>query len=171
VRTLLVFLIGLGLGALAFYLYREQPQSVTGPVSDMDLSDKARDAAHSAANKTREVAGNVSETMSEKIKEWHLTRDDIKADLAKAGQVVRHNASRAGEKISDARIVTVVRAKYVLDRELSLHDFDVACTDGKITLTGSVSSEALIGKAVAIALDTEGVQHVTSKLTVQAKRK
>src|SRR2546423_484938 len=48
---------------------------------------------------------------------------------------------------------------------------DVGCQDGTITLSGSVASEALIGKAVALALDSEGVRHVKSKLTVQARKK
>jgi len=165
-KTLFVLFFGIVLGAVAYYLYCAQPRSITAPVSDLNLTDKARDAAHDAANRTREVASNVGDSLNDKIRDWHLTREDIKADLAKTGEVVRHNAARVGEKISDTRIASVVRAKFVLDRDLSVHDLSVDCTEGNVTLTGTVANEALIGRAVAAALDTEGVQHVTARIKV-----
>jgi len=169
-RILLVFVFGVALGALGYYLYEARPQSASAAAVDSGrkFSDNARDAARTAANRTREFASEMSETLGEKISAWHLTRDDIRGDLAKTGEVVRNNAARAGEKMADARIVAVIKAKFVLDRDLSVHAIDVRSENGDVTLTGNVASEALIGKAVAHALDTEGVHHVVAKLRVQA---
>ena len=172
-KTFLVFLLGLGLGAFGYYLYLAQPQSsrVTALPSAADtghqIADSARSAAHSAAAETHEVATNVSDAVNEKLVQWHLTGADIKADLARTGQVVRDNTARAGERIADARIVTVIKAKYVLDRVLSATAIEVDSHDGNVTLIGTVASENLVAKAVEQALDTEGVHHVVAKLSIR----
>jgi len=58
----------------------------------------------------------------------------------------------------------VIKAKYVLDKDLSALDIHVESQDGLVTLTGQVASAAAIGKAVVLALDTAGVHNVTAKL-------
>jgi osmotically-inducible protein OsmY len=83
--------------------------------------------------------------------------------------VVRSKAAVAGEKITDARILTVIKAKYVLDRDLSAIDINVDCKDGDVVLNGTVASADLIGRAAVLALDTNGVRNVTSRLTVAVK--
>lgn len=133
--------------------------------------DKTKEVAKDVAEKTKEVAVEVKNAIGDKIVEWKLTPSDIKADLEKGGRVVRNKASAAGDKISDvtdnARIVTVINAKLVGDSDLSAWKIDVDADKGAVTLKGTVSSEAFIGKAVALALDTDGVHEVTSLLTVK----
>jgi hyperosmotically inducible periplasmic protein len=167
-KTFLVFLFGIGVGALGLYLYLVPPELANGPgAASTKLADSARAAANSAAAKTRDLAGNVSDAIAGKIVAWHLTPEEIKADLAKTGQVVRDNAARTQEKMADVRIIAVIEAKFVLDRGLSVHAIDVASNNGNVTLTGSVPSADLVGKAVAHALDTEGVHHVVARLAVR----
>ncbi|HWA09828.1 MAG TPA: BON domain-containing protein [Opitutaceae bacterium] len=153
------FLLGAvaGAWALNYYNQREAGERSAGSpaASGTTFTAKARDAANQAG-----------EAITEKLVEWHLTADDIKADLARTGAVVRSKAAVAGEKISDARIVTVIKSKYVLDRELSAIDINVDCRDGEVTLRGTVASNALIGRATALALDTDGVHNVTARLAV-----
>jgi osmotically-inducible protein OsmY len=62
----------------------------------------------------------------------------------------------------------VVKAKYTLDKELSARTIEVSADNGLVTLRGTAPSEALIGKAVGLALDTDGVTQVKSLLTVQS---
>lgn len=112
------------------------------------------------------AAGGARDSASEQLRRLRLTSDDIRADLGRTGQVVRANARVAGERISDARILTVIKAKYVLDRGLSARDISVEVKDGDVVLLGTVPSEELIGKAVALALDTDGVRHVAARLAV-----
>jgi len=79
----------------------------------------------------------------------------------------RH-ASTAAHDTRDAidDIVTVIKSKYVLDRDLSAVDIHVDARGGDVALVGTVASETLIGRAVALALDTDGVTHVAARLKV-----
>jgi hypothetical protein len=138
-----IFLLGLGIGGFAVHYYDH---------NEMGESPIAAPAS------------NAHEALNDKLVQWHLTSDDIKADLAKTGQVVRENTRAAGDHLNDARIVTLIKAKYVLDKDLSALDIHVDSQDGMVTLTGTVASAAAIGKAVVLALDTSGVHNVTAKL-------
>lgn len=166
-RILLVLLVGIAVGAIGMYLYYQSPSpaAATAPAS----SDTARDRADRAVAKTRAVASDMADAFSQKMQDWHLTPDDIRADLAKSGQVVRDNTARFREKVADARIVTVIKAKYVLEKDIPANAVSVDSTDGRVTLSGTLPSEAVIAKAVTLAMDTDGVRGVTSKVTVAAK--
>jgi osmotically-inducible protein OsmY len=111
----------------------------------------------------------TGDIVSERLDEWHLTPGDVRADLQTTGQVVRARARAASETINDLRIVGTIKAKFVLDRDLSATEIHVRSKDGQVTLEGTVSGPALVGKATALALDTEGVSNVTAQLTVQSK--
>lgn len=163
-KTLLVFVLGVAVGASAFYLCQTQT-GASATASHVGTS--AREMADRAIEKTRAAAANVSDALARKMEEWHLTPAEIRSELAKTGAVVRENTARARERVTDARIIAVIKAKFVLDRDLSANAIDVDCRDGSVTLSGTVASETLIGRAVALALDTAGVHHVTSKLAVQ----
>ncbi len=164
-KTIIVFLLGALAGAYGFYVY-EQPSATAAASS---AASQARSAADEAGAKTRDAAGRMTDSISEKLRDWHLTADDIKGDLAKTGQVVRSKTAVVGERIGDARIVAMVKAKYVLDRDLSALDINVDCQDGEVGLRGTVATPDLIGKAVALALDTDGVHNVVSKLKVRPR--
>jgi osmotically-inducible protein OsmY len=109
--------------------------------------------------------------VAEKLVQWHLTPEDIKKDLSGSGEVVRTKAKAAGHSIADAtlnaKIKTFINAKYAFDSELSARAIDVECTQGHVTLRGTAPSETLIGKAVALALETDGVIDVKSLLVVK----
>lgn len=172
-KTLFVFILGLAIGAVALYYYQRQP--VAGSTREQlattthDATEAARASADRAVDKTRAAASDVSDAVQQKMRDWNLTPENIRAELGRGKEVVRENAARAGEKIADARIVTMIKAKYVLDRDLSAVDIDVDSRDGRVTLNGSVASEAALGKAVALALDTDGVRNVSSRLSVAAQ--
>ncbi len=126
-----------------------------------------RDDAVPAAASARQSAAALKGSVGLKLQEWHLTPEEIKADLQKTGEVVRSNAVAAGGTLNDARIVAQINARLVLDDELSARAIYVDCSGGKVTLRGTVHSETQLGRAVALALDTSGVANVTSKLTVK----
>jgi hypothetical protein len=145
------FLLGAIAGGYAIHVYDQKESGPDGYVG------------------VQSSGGTVRAEVADKIQQWHLTPDDIRNDLARTGEVVRENAHVAGDKISDARIVTVIKAKYVLDRDLSAPDIHVDVVDGHVTLSGTVGSADLIGKAVMLALDTSGVENVSAKLVVAPK--
>jgi len=169
-NALIFFLFGALAVVVVTRFYQVRPAL---PVSDnaraLSITEKARGAAEDVTAQTRDAAKRVKDTVSEKLEDWHLTPDEIKADLAKTGEVVRTKAHAAGETIADARIVAVIKAKYVLDRDLSALDIMVNANAGEITLTGAVASPELIGRSIQLALDTDGVRRVTAKLVVQSK--
>ena len=144
-KALLFFILGVFAGGYAVHWYeaREGRENLSEP-------------APSAAVATH-------------LRDWHLTSEDIRADLARTGQVFRAKAAVAGEKISDVRILAVIKSKYILDRDLSAREIAVDVNDGAVVLSGSVSSDALVGRATALALETDGVRNATSRLAVEGR--
>ncbi len=153
----LFFLLVLGLIATAFgWQYYQHNQTPT-------ISQRAA----VLAERTRAAAEEAKEVVSAKAREWNLTPDHIQDELTKTGRVVRSRAMVAGEKMEDARIVAVIKGKYVVERNLSSFDISVDCDGGTVKLTGWVNSPAQIGRAVELALQTNGVHHVVSDLSLK----
>lgn len=144
---LITLIIGLALGAWAMHEYDKREFGPGGFATD---------------------AGPVNDSTSQKIQQWHLTPEDIRSDLSRTGQVVRENSHEAGSKLDDARIITIIKSRYFLDKDLSAVDIHVDCHDGYVTLSGTVPNDALVGKAVVLALDTGGVRNVTARLSARA---
>ena len=155
-RGLILFILGVVVGGYAMH-YCDQRDHGTG------RHGLRRD------DSLRERTDSVRDDVADKLRQWHLTGDDIRSDLARGGEVVRAKARVAGERISDARVVAVVKAKYLLDRDLSAREIRVEVSGGAVVLSGVVASPELVGKAVALALDTDWVHTVTSHLAVEAR--
>lgn len=187
-KTILIFLLGAVIGAFAFNLYREKEareaaaasataaSAPTAPVAPVVApppppaptpAPEDKDS-RSLREQARAMTRDASNAISEKLKEWKLTPDDIREDLKRGKEIVRTRAKQAGAELSDARIVTVLKAKYVLDRDLSALDINVDAYRGQVTLDGTVANVSLIGHAIALALDTDGVTHVVSRLKVSS---
>ena len=175
-KVLFIFLIGAAAGAYSYYYLQEKRQTpaATPKSADAKPAADATQTSPTLAERARDEAKVVKDTVTGKLTEWHLTPDEIGNELARTGQVVRTKAQSTGETIatatSNARIVTTIKTKYALDKELSARAITVSCDSGQVTLLGNVASTTLIAKAVGIALETDGVSHVTSKLTVTAEK-
>jgi BON domain-containing protein len=152
-KIFLSFLIGVLVGVSGYwYLAQPKPKST---VSD-------------ATESVRSGATNLKESLKETF-----DRDKIKEELSRTGKVIREKARKAGDVISDAtanaRTTATIKAKLVQDAGLSAFKIDVDTTDGVVTLSGTVSSEEEISKAIDLALETEGVHKVVSSLQVKSK--
>lgn len=145
---------------------KAEPEVAPPPAPSPSISDRAE----TAYENTKEAAGDAKDAIAAKLTEWNLTPSDIKTDLEKSGRVVRDKTLAAGEKVGgaldNARIVTVINGKYVAESDLSALKIDVDAADGVVTLKGTAASVELIGRAIAIALDTDGVSQVISLLTI-----
>ena len=145
-------------------------KKTTPNVGEPTLAQKTEDAVKDAAAKTKDAAVDAKDAIAGKLADWKLTPSDIKADFEKGGRVVRSKAAEAGAAtgtmIDNAKVVTVINAKLVGDSELSALKINVDADQGVVTLKGTVKSPALIGRAIAIALDTDDVTQVVSLLTV-----
>lgn len=168
-RGFLLFLIGIVIGAAGYYYFKVRQPATAAATAESTPTHT--ETSRSTFDQARDAAISAKDAVGEKLQDWHLTGDDIKRDLQRGGEVVRTKAQAAGAKIasatSNARIVTSVKAKYALDKDLSARAIEVSCDAGVVTLRGSVATEALIGKAIALALDTDGVTQVKSSLVVQ----
>ncbi|MBI3191710.1 MAG: BON domain-containing protein [Pedosphaera parvula] len=113
----------------------------------------------------------AEDSLTRILREWRLTPEDIRRQLDRAGQVIKREGGALTERLDgatlDARIVTVIEAKYTLDRDLSAWDISVASTQGHVTLSGTVNEPDLVVRAVVMALDTAGVVDVKSALRVK----
>jgi len=158
-------LLGIILGAVGYWFVEKKARE----------HPEAEQRAEAAAVQARDTAGatahHLSDAFKAKLETLDLKSDQIKDEMARTGKVVRRRAEDLGDKIADAtadaRIVTAIKAKYAEDPDLSVWKISVSSDQGKVTLTGTVSAEDQIGKAVALGLETDGVRDVTSTLTVK----
>ncbi|KAB2646085.1 MAG: BON domain-containing protein [Verrucomicrobiota bacterium] len=104
------------------------------------------------------------EVLIEQMKKMHVSADEVRVDLVKTGEVVRDKAASAGVGLTDARILAVIKGKFLLDHDLSAADIQIEVDHSDVTLKGHVASEALLNKAVSAAMDTEGVHHLKAQL-------
>ena len=88
--------------------------------------------------------------------------------------VVRDKARKAGsafvDATADARITAAIKSKLAAESALSVFSIHVETTDGLVTLSGTVNSHDQIGRAVQLALDTDGVVKVVSTLQVKVSK-
>ena len=134
------------------------------------VARKSRGVRH-AQDSTASVLQHAGDVIQAKLQAWHLTGEDIQNELTRTGKVVRRQVGDFGAAVadaaSDARITGQVKTKFALDRDLSAWKLSVSTKDGHVTLSGTVANHALIGRAIMLALDTDGVREVTSGLQVQ----
>ena len=71
-----------------------------------------------------------------------------------------------GQRIDDAKIVTVVNADLVKDKELSAIKINVDSTQGNVVLRGTAPNPAARDRAESIAKSVKGVVKVDNQLTL-----
>ena len=157
--------LGIVLGAAGYWFIQNKARE--HPVAEQ----RAEAAAAQAQSSVGEAGKHLSEALKAKLETLDLRSDQIKDELARTGKVVRRKAHDLGEQVADtaadARIVAAIKAKYAADPDLSVWKISVSSDQGRVTLSGTVSAEENIGKAVALALEADGVRDVTSTLTVK----
>ena len=165
------FIIGIlvgviiGVGALWYVTVgRDTPEIRQAEERAASKVEDAKDSAIDAMEKTRQA-------FQAKLEAWELRPEDIREELSEQGEVVRRKSREVGEAVSDAasdtRITATIKARLAADPDLSAFSVSVSTTDGKVTLSGKVKSAELVGKAVALALKTDGVREVVSTLQVE----
>ena len=98
--------------------------------------------------------------------------NQIKVDQTSAGSTnIRDKATDAakevGEKISDAAILTKVKAKLLAD---GIKGTNVDVTNGSVVLKGLVEDMNEKAKAGDIAKNVSGVKDVTNQLTIRRSK-
>jgi hyperosmotically inducible protein len=103
----------------------------------------------------------------------------------RAGQSIDRTAEKAGDKmeevkeaasakaedaaayIDDAAITAKVKGDFLADPSLKVFQIGVTTTDGVVTLSGEVDSQANIDRSQAIASRVENVKSVQNELVVK----
>ena len=159
-KMLLALALGLAVGGAAawFYCtYRNDPR------------------VQSAGQKVETAARSARDAASNELRVLHLRPEDLKDELARGGRVVRRAATEAGHAIADAtadaRVTATIKAKLIASRDLSALNISVNTTAAVVTLSGAVASAEHIGKAILLAMETDGVREVVSTLQVRPKGK
>jgi hyperosmotically inducible protein len=105
-------------------------------------------------------------------------RDDAIVDTAvfdqqrvrgTAGEIAdnaRTAGTRLAEAVEDGALTAKIKSKMALDDYVKARDIDVDTSDGLITLTGTLHSEAERERAIELARQTEGVQTIIDALVV-----
>ena len=159
-------LLGIILGAAGYWFIqhkaREHPEA----------EQRAVAAASEATASASEMGHHLSDAFKAKLETLDLRPAQIKDELGRTGKIVRRSARDFGAQVADAtadvRIIAAIKAAYAADPDLSVWQISVSCDLGRVTLAGTVSAEENIGKAVALALETDGVRDVTSTLVVKS---
>ncbi|KAF0180788.1 MAG: hypothetical protein FD164_1647 [Nitrospirae bacterium] len=76
----------------------------------------------------------------------------------------------AGEVVDDAVIVSEINKKIIRDADLSYWKINVDSSQGNVTLTGTVRSQAAADKAVGYAQSTKSVKSVRNGLLIQTQK-
>jgi len=70
----------------------------------------------------------------------------------------------------DEVIETMVKGKLQADSETAKASIEADAKNGEVMLKGSADSASLVGRAMALALDTQGVTKVSSDIKVSSHK-
>jgi hypothetical protein len=160
-------LFGIILGAVAYWFI--QNKALQHPESEQRFEASAARAGAAASD----AAHELSDAFKAKFETLDLHSDQIKDEMTRTGKIVRRKAQeiagRVADATADARAVASIKAKYAGDPDLSVWSISVSCHDGHVALAGTVPSADGVGKAIALALEADGVEDVTSTLEIKPK--
>jgi osmotically-inducible protein OsmY len=155
-KTVLVLLFGLALGGAGMWFY---------------LTHRDDPALQRLGEHVGHAGDDVREAAQDRLQRLQLRSGDLQDELARTGQIVRRAAQDAGRAMADAtadaRITAAIKARYIADSRLSALRISVNCTEGRVTLAGTVASMEDIGHAMLLAMETEGVREVVSTLQIK----
>lgn len=126
--------------------------------------------ASKAPESVQVAAERAKQSLPGTLEALELRASDMSREMADIGKVVRRSARHLGNVVADAtadaRITTAIKAKLAANPDLSALDISVDTPAGRVTLAGKVASPELIGRAMALALETTGVDGAVSTLQV-----
>ena len=166
-KTVIAVLIGAIIGAgVVWFFTADDPMTTL-----QEAEERAAQEMREAEDSLRVAAEQARNAWDARLEALQLRAEDIREELAEQGQVIRRTARDFGEVTVDAAMDTrttgIITARLAADEELSVFDIAVSTTGGRVTLSGTVASEELIGRATALALQTDGVREVVSNLQVE----
>lgn len=115
-------------------------------------------------------AERAEEGAEEAGRDLEETGRRVGEELDEAGEAIGREAERVGEEVEpaarDAQITATVKSKLLSDPEVSAFQIDVDTSGGRVTLSGTVDSDAAKEEAEELARNTEGVDEVENLIEV-----
>jgi hypothetical protein len=96
-----------------------------------------------------------------------IDTERARATGAAIGAKVAAGANEAERALAETALTAKIKSKMALDDSVKASSIDVHTTNGVVTLTGTVRSEAERTRAVQLARETQGVTSVTDRLTIR----
>jgi osmotically-inducible protein OsmY len=153
-RYLIVLLVGAVLGVVIYWYAFEGRRD-----------PRVREAEQDVARSVSKMGEAIRDTVAE------ISVEDIKAELARTGRVVRQTAKSAAGVFTgdeaDARITATIKDWYANDPLLKVQTIEVKTKGGKVTLSGTVGRAEDIARAMQLAIQAPGVTEVDSGLQVR----
>ena len=118
-----------------------------------------------SAEKAGKKIDQAAENAEQKI-EQTTEKAEIKIDAAK--ESVIDKAQATGEYIDDSVITATVKAAIANDSMLKASHIEVTTVNGVVTLSGTVDSEQVIGRAIEVANSQKNIKSVQTALIVNA---
>jgi hyperosmotically inducible protein len=75
----------------------------------------------------------------------------------------------AGQKVDDVTVLTKIKADLLQSKNVDGLDVNVDVKDGRVTLSGTASTDAERVKAESIAKNASGVKSVENKIVLKAR--
>ncbi|MCB1743825.1 MAG: BON domain-containing protein [Gammaproteobacteria bacterium] len=132
--------------------------SLSGPVESAAERSLAREIASGTAGVL-----DVRDRMT-------LREASAEKDAAAGGTGLVDAVGAAGREVGDAWLSTKVKSALLYSRRVDGLDIDVQTEAGVVTLTGSVSDESELNRAMRIARGIDGVKSVRSQLEVSGEK-
>jgi len=99
---------------------------------------------------------------------------ELKSDLEQGTTIVRTKDSVVGAPtgvMDDQVLQTMVQGKLQADSDAAKSMIEVTAKNGEVMLKGSADKADTLGRAIALALDTQGVTKVSSDVKVSSQTK
>lgn len=134
---------------------------------ELDSFDINTDVTMGKVTLTGKVDNDIEKELAEELV---LGIDGVKS-VNNNLSVVNADMDRESEdasRFTDAKIVTVITSRFLFDSDVSGSTIDVDVDNRKVTLNGTVESQAERDLAVAIAKNTSDVEGVTDNLRIES---
>jgi osmotically-inducible protein OsmY len=142
-KYIYTFLLGMIVGSSGYWAFRDGP-----------LAKKLAEQPTIA-----KAVGAVQEKLDER------SANEVKEEMQKNGQVVMTKPN--SKPIADDLLKDLVKAQLAADPVTSKAEIKTSVTQGKVELTGTASSYEQVTRALRLAMESDAVNTVVSKIEVK----
>jgi hyperosmotically inducible protein len=107
----------------------------------------------------------AAQAASDAVRQTNQALSQAEQAVRQAGGKAAEGAGEAGRMLRDGSLTARVKTALLADENVPASQIDVDSNDGVVTLSGRLSSEAQVQRALEIARKVDGVQRVDNKLT------